>query len=93
MEVINNMIVYHRTNSDNLKSILNNGLLRNKSTMMKGLGGVVYLSRIPNTDFGKAIFEVNISKEKYPECYDLSDWEVICFHDIKKEDIKHIEVN
>lgn len=45
----------------------------------------IYLSKNNNSGFGNALFRVMLDPRKHPESYELSDWEVICFHDIDPE--------
>jgi hypothetical protein len=77
------MKFYHRSNKENIENILKNGLLKDKATSLK----CIYLSIIPNTDFGEALFEINTDKK----CYELSEWEHICFDDISPSEITFLE--
>jgi len=85
---IDSIVLYHRTNKKNVDNILKKGLLLSKATSLK----CVYLSKHKDTNFGNALFQVTVNNDRYPKCYDLSDWEVVCFHDIIPDDLKILEV-
>lgn len=85
------LTVYHRTSRKNVESIKKYGILRSKSQTWQGKGGCIYLSRNPDTNFGEVLLEVKLHVDEPSECYDLSDWEIICFHDIRPEDIRVLD--
>lgn len=79
------MPLYHRTSADRVASILREGLKRDRSTTWRGAGGCIYLSTMPNTNFGEVLFEVDA---KGLELADLSDWEYVSWRDIPPERLR-----
>ena len=83
------MILYHQTAEENVDSILEQGLLRSKSQMWQGRGGVVYLGTTPNMSFGDVTLKVSIPEEWLEGEWVLriSDWEYMWQRDIPPENI------
>lgn len=85
------IIRYHKTTKDRLKNIKQYGLLKSNSTLWKGMGGVIYLSKNKNDWKGDVLLTIKLDKKHFPETYDMSEWETICWHNIPPENIIRIE--
>lgn len=74
------MIYYHKTDVQNIRSILTEGLL----TKYGHYKGRVYLCRYPDMDMGlgKALFAIDIPDDD-PDLYDNGEgWQIVSFKDI-----------
>jgi hypothetical protein len=78
------MILFHQTKTENVKSIMKNGLTPNET-------GIVYLSPRNDLGFGEVTLEVETGDNKLTAFGDCKDWEVLCWGSIKPSNIKILE--
>lgn len=76
---------YHRTDPENVESILKYGLLASKAGRGRETFKCIYLSTMPETCFGEVLFEVDI---RGVELNPLSEWQLVSWNDIPPERIK-----
>lgn len=83
------MIFYHQTSSENLDSILKQGLLCCKSNYWKASGGAIYLSNTLDANFGEHRLIIDLPDNW--EVWQISDWEFWTKTDIPVKYIKTVD--
>ena len=81
MPVVLLMRLFHQTKVENIKSILQKGLIPNRM-------GIVYLSPRIGLFFGDVTLEVETGNNRLTAFDDCRDWEVLCWGKIEPRNIR-----